>query len=80
MEHRKFHHKQRIDLYGKGTLPDFGAMYEGVDVVIAFPASFWYEEIHATFPNAKVIPLVRDNEDVWVQSWAKHIEHVTTYG
>ena len=79
-EHRKFHYKQWVDLYGEGKLPDFGHMYEGVDAVIALPVAFWYEEIYAAFPNAKVILSIRDNEDMWVQSWAKHIEHATTYG
>lgn len=80
LEHRKFHYKQWVDLYGEGKLPDFGHMYEGVNAVIALPVAFWYEEIYAAFPNAKVILSIRDNEEVWVQSWAKHIEHATTYG
>ena len=42
--------------------------------------AFWYEEIYAACPNAKVILSIRDNEDMWVQSCAKHIEHATTYG
>ena len=79
-EHRKFHYKQWVDLYGEGKLPDFGHMYEGVDAVIGLPVPFWYEEIYASFPNAKVILSIRDNEDVWVQSWAKHVEYDKTYG
>ena len=39
LEHRKFHNKQWVDLYGEGQLPDFRAMYEGVDAVIGLPAS-----------------------------------------
>ena len=83
LEHRKFHYKQWVDLYGEGKLPDFGHMYEGVDAVIGLPVAvvaFWYEEIYAAFPNAKVILSIRDNEDVLVQSWAKHIGYTTTYG
>ena len=80
LEHTKFHHKQWVDLYGEGKLPDFGHMYEGVDAVIGLPVPFWYEEIYAAFPNAKVILSIRDNEDMWVQSWAKHVGYGTTYG
>ena len=35
-------------------------------------SALWYEEIHKTFPDAKVILSVRDSEEVWVKSWVQH--------
>ena len=55
-------------------------MYRDIDAVIGLPASFWFEEIREAFPDAKVILTLRDNEDVWVQSWAKQAEFSTHSG
>ena len=80
LEHRDIHCKEWVDLYCEGKLPDFGTMYKGVDAVIGLPASLWYEEVREVFPDAKVILSLRDNEDVWAQSWAKHIKYCTSNG
>ena len=80
LEHCEFHFNKWVDLYCKGKLPDFVAMYGDVDAVIGLPASFWFEEIHEAFPDAKVILTFRDNEDVWVQSWVKQVEVSTNSG
>lgn len=76
-EHMDFHLDEWIDIFcGDGKSADFASMYADVDGVTDLPAAFWYEEILACFPEAKVILTVRDNDDVWVKSWAKHL-HMT---
>lgn len=68
-EHIIVHHDEWVDIYRQGKTPDFLSMYKDVDAITDLPAAFWYDEIHQTFPDAKVILSVRDNEDVWVESW-----------
>lgn len=68
-EHIIVHHDEWIDIYRQGKTPDFLSMYKDVDAITDLPDAFWYDEIHQTFPDAKVILSVRDNEDVWVESW-----------
>ena len=80
LEHRELHFSGWVDLYCEGKLPDFAVMYRGVDAVIGLPPAFWFQEISEDFPDAKVILTLRDNEDVWAQSLAKHNEYVTSYG
>ena len=76
-EHMDLHLDEWIDIFcGDGKLADFASMYADVDGVTDLPAAFWFEEILACFPEAKVILNVRDNADVWVQSWSKHL-HMT---
>ena len=80
LEHAKFHFNEWVDLQCEGKMPDFVEMYRGVDVVISLPAAFWFQEISEAFPDAKVILTLRDSEDVWAQSWVKHIKYTTSYG
>lgn len=68
-EHIIVHHDEWVAIYRQGKTPDFLSMYKDVDAITDLPAAFWYDEIHQTFPDAKVILSVRDNEDVWVESW-----------
>lgn len=68
-EHIIVHHDEWVDIYRQGKTPDFLSMYKDVDAITDLPAAFWYDEIHQTLPDAKVILSVRDNEDVWVESW-----------
>lgn len=68
-DHIIVHHDEWVDIYRQGKTPDFLSMYKDVDAITDLPAAFWYDEIHQTFPDAKVILSVRDNEDVWVESW-----------
>ena len=75
-EHTDIHLNEWIEIYYDGTTPDFASMYSSVDGVTDLPAAFWWEEILACFPEAMVILNVRDNDDVWVKSWAKHL-HMT---
>ena len=55
-------------------------MYKDVDVVTDNPAAFWFQEVYEAFPDAKVILSLRDNEDVWMKSWAKQLEIIETLG
>ena len=79
-EHRDFHVDQWYNIYFEGKSPDFASMYKDVDAVTDLPPAFWFQEIYEAFPDAKIILTLRDNEDVWVQSWAKQIEFVQTLG
>ena len=72
-EHIQEHADEWLAIYRGEKTPDFVSMYDGVDGVTDLPAAFWYEEILEAFPEAKVILTVRDNDDVWVQSWVKHL-------
>ena len=73
-EHFKFHLQQWLDSFETECYPDFTEIYQGVDAVTDVPPAFWFEEISATFPEAKVILTVRDTEDAWVKSWTEHLQ------
>ena len=75
-----FHIDQWFDIYCEGKSPDFASMYKDVDAVTDIPPAFWFEEIYDAFPDAKVILSLRDNEDVWLQSFVKHLEIIQTLG
>ena len=68
MEHMTIHHDEWVSIYRHGKIPDFLSMYNDVDAVTDLPAAIWYEEIHQTFPDAKVILSVRDSEEIWIKS------------
>ena len=71
-EHLVIHHDEWASVYRHGKMPDFLSMYQNVDAITDLPAALWYEEIHKTFPDVKVILSVRDSEEVWVKSWVQH--------
>ena len=73
IEHITIHHDEWVAIYRQGKTPDFLSMYKDVDAVTDLPAAIWYDEIHQTFSDAKVILSVRDNEDVWLKSWVDQI-------
>ena len=79
-EHRDFHLDQWFGIYSEGKSPDFVSMYKDVDAVTDLPPAFWFQEIYEAFPDAKVILSLRDNEDLWAESWAKQNEFVQTLG
>ena len=79
-EHTMFHIDQWFDICCEGKSPDFASMYKDVDAVTDIPPAFWFEEIYETFPDAKVILSLRDNEDVWLQTFVKHLEIIQTLG
>ena len=82
-EHFEFHLQQWLDSFETDRHPNFKEIYQGVDAVTDVPPAFWFEEISATFPEAKVILTVRDSEDAWLKSWKEHLqlgsEFVTFY-
>jgi len=55
---------------GKLTIEQVCQKYdeEGCDVVVDGPANYFWEEMAAYWPKAKVILTIRDNEDKWYQS------------
>ena len=73
-EHRSFHMNEWFDILCQGKTPDFTSMYKDVDAVTDIPPAIFFQEIYEAFPDAKVILSLRDNEEVWVQSWAKQLE------
>ena len=79
-EHIDIHLDEWTDIYDGKRTPDFVSMYKDVDGVTDLPAAFWYEEIRENFPEAKIILTVRDNDDVWVNSWAKHLRMTRELG
>ena len=68
-EHVTFHRQEWRDSFETDRLPNFKEMYQGVDAITDIPPVFWFEEIAAAFPEAKVILTVRDSEEVWLKSW-----------
>jgi len=73
-EHYEFHLQQWLDSFETDRHPNFKEIYEGVDAVTDVPPAFWFEEISADFPEAKVILTVRDSEDAWLKSWREHLQ------
>ena len=73
IEHVTIHRDEWVSIYRHGKIPDFLSMYKDVDAVTDLPAAIWYEEIHQSFPDAKVILSVRDTEEVWLTSWINQI-------
>lgn len=55
---------------GKITIEQVCQKYdeEGCDVVVDGPSNYFWEEMAAYWPNAKIVLTVRDNEDKWYQS------------
>jgi len=60
-EHFTFHRQEWLDSFETDSLPDFKGIYYGVDATTDVPPAFWFEEITAAFPEAKVILKVRRN-------------------
>jgi len=50
----------------------FKEMYENVDACMDTPVYLFWENILEVFPDAKVILMERDNEEVWWKSLEKH--------
>ena len=79
-EHLVIHHDEWASVYRHGKMPDFLSMYQNVDAITDLPVALWYEEIHKTFPDAKVILSVRDSEEVWVKSWVQQTTFFSILG
>ncbi|XP_078486096.1 uncharacterized protein LOC100178273 [Ciona intestinalis] len=58
-----------------GNSEDFYRMYNGVDATLDSPVFVFWEELHRTFPDAKVILPIRD-EDKWIVSFKKQCRQI----
>ena len=76
-QHYEFHLQQWLDSFETDRHPNFKEIYQGVDAVTDVPPAFWFEEISAVFPKAKVILTVRDSEDVWLKSWKDNLQLIS---
>ena len=75
-EEHVFHHLDKwIEIFKGAKCPDFATQYQNVDAVADLPPASFCEELFQSFPNCKVILTVRDNEEVWVESWNKHVKY-----
>jgi len=55
MEHYEYHAKEWDKIVSEGaTKEDFRKMYADVDAVTDQPAVYFWDEIHAAFPESKV--------------------------
>ena len=78
-EHVTFHRQQWLDSFETDRLPNFKEMYQGVDAITDTPPVFWFEEIAAIFPEAKVILTVRDSEEEWLDSWTRQCRFIQDF-
>ena len=67
-EHFLIHYQQWWDIFNEGKEPDFFSMYQNVDAITDSPPVAFYEDIFKLFPEAKVVLMERDSEEVWVKS------------
>lgn len=67
------------DLFTKGKVPDFKALFEDVDAITDNPGCLIFEELFECFPNAKVILTVRDEEE-WLRSLRRETHAFTSKG
>jgi hypothetical protein len=56
----------------RGERPDYDDLFRGYRSAVDFPAAFYYRELLAEYPDAKVILTVRD-PDAWYASASKTI-------
>jgi len=66
---------------GKITIEDVCREYDrqNVDVVVDGPANYFWEEMSAYWPNAKVILTLRDDEDKWYESIVKFYKGIVRW-
>ena len=76
-EHYEFHFQQWLDSFETDRHPNFKDIYQEVDAVTDVPPAFWFEEISADFPEAKIILTIRDSEDAWLKSWKEHLQLIS---
>jgi hypothetical protein len=65
-----FRHPEQIPLWvavARGEAVDWDAVFRGYESAVDFPTSYWYREIMAHWPDARVILTVRD-PDGWYRS------------
>ncbi|XP_020912244.1 uncharacterized protein LOC110249992 [Exaiptasia diaphana] len=66
-EHNVYYLNEYLDAMD-GKIPDFTTMYKDVDATTDIPASLFWEEIKESFPEAKVVLMVRESAESWVDS------------
>nr|XP_039255297.1 uncharacterized protein LOC120332170 [Styela clava] len=52
---------------------EFRSMYEDFDACVASPVYYFWEELLEVFPEAQVILMVRDNDEIWYKSMKKQM-------
>ncbi|KAK3731320.1 hypothetical protein QZH41_001332 [Actinostola sp. cb2023] len=72
-EHFQYHLDEYLQALEGKHIPNFAAMYADVDAVTDLPACLFWKEIFDAFPDAKVVLMVRDSEEEWLQSQLKTI-------
>lgn len=68
-------HPDRVEAWvdlAKGKTPDWDASFEGYNASVDWPGAFFWKEIAAHFPDAKLILTIRD-ADEWYESMSKTI-------
>jgi len=55
-------------------LEDFRQMYNNVDATCDLPMVHYWEEVFKAFPDAKVILMIRDDEDTWCESFTNQLD------
>ncbi|XP_077975588.1 uncharacterized protein LOC120332892 isoform X2 [Styela clava] len=53
---------------------EFKSMYKDFDSVVASPVYYFWEELMEAFPEAKVILMVRENDETWYKSAKKQMD------
>ncbi|XP_077973749.1 uncharacterized protein LOC144429546 [Styela clava] len=72
-EHFHYHGRKWIKIFQTGaTSEDFHEMYKDVDVVSDLPSCYFWEDIAQAFPDAKIILMLRDEEE-WCTSLHKQM-------
>ncbi len=62
---------------GNGEAPNWDFVFDGFEACVDFPASPYYKELMAHFPDAKIILTVRD-VDKWYKSTSRTIYRLST--
>ncbi|XP_077975568.1 uncharacterized protein LOC144431376 [Styela clava] len=57
----------------EGWNSEFLSIYKDYDACVASPAYYFWEELVEVFPEAKVILMVRDNDEIWYKSMKKQM-------
>jgi sulfotransferase family protein len=60
-----------------GKLPDWEGLFAGFDATVDWPASGFWRELSAAYPDALVVLSRRESPDVWWQSASRTVLHWT---
>lgn len=73
--HEVIPHQDRVDTWraiAKGDTPDWDAIFHGFGATVDWPTAFYWRELAAHYPEAKILLSVRD-ADRWYDSMEKTI-------